>query len=491
MPQTAARLLLPVLALAPGACDRQAGNPAPLKVETPATFPQQPSTIVVPLTAPLSSVAATLDREVPRELYRIDEMRPGCVPEKRVDIGIAKLKVVPRLSCRIVGRVTRGAIRLSGRGDTLAIDMPVNAVIRAEKVGGFAGATATGSAMVHATAKLAVDRSWSPTATVDIRYDWTRPPGIDVLGQRVEFTSKADEKLRPIVAKLERTLPRELAKLRLRQQLDDLWARGFATLSLNKANPPAWMRVTPQRLGFGGYRVIGDRLQMTLAADAITETFVGDRPDPIAPTPLPPPSSTVGPNRLKFFIPVLADYRELEPVVARALKRLAAKGISLPNIGPVDAEFGKVTVYATSDNHLAVGVKAKVSKHGSSAFSTKGEVWLTAVPYNDEGSQVLRARDIRIAGDTDSRTVDLLLMLFGDTGVQETIRAGLTHDFAGDYAKLLADVRREIGNRREGDFVFQVSVDEVRNGRIAVTGQGLFLPVEASGRATIAYQPRG
>jgi len=482
-------LLLP-LAFAPASCSRNAGNPAPPKVETPATFPQQSSTIVVPLTAPLSSVEATLDREVPRELYRIDEVKPDCVPAQRVDLGIAKVKLVPRLSCRIAGRVTRGRISLSGRGDTLLIDMPVSAVIKVEKVAGFAGETVTGAAVAHATAKLSVDRGWSPTATVNIRYDWTRPPGIDVLGQRIEFAGKADEKLRPVVAGLERTLPRELAKLRLRDQLETAWRQGFTTLSLNRDDPPAWMRVTPRRLGFGGYRVTGSRLEMLLAAEAVTETFVGDRPAPPAPSPLPPPSGTVGPRGLRFFIPVLADYRQLEPVIGRALGKLAAKGIVLPNVGPVDAEFGRVTVYATTGNHLAVGVKAKVRKRGSSVFSTKGQVWLTAIPYNEEGSQLVRARDIRLAGQTDSGTVNLLLALFGDTAVQESIRAGLTHDFARDYAKLLADVRREIGSRREGDFAFSVSVDEVRNGRIAVTGQGLFLPVEATGKATIAYRPQ-
>lgn len=483
-------LLLPPLLLAPAACSRNAGNPAPPRVETAATFPQQSSTIVVPLTAPLAAVEATLDREIPRQLYRIDEVKPDCVPAQRVDLGIARLKVVPRLSCRIVGQVVRGRIDLSGSGETLRIAMPVTATIRVEKVAGFAGGTATGTAMVHATAQLGVDQGWTPTATVDLRYDWVRPPGVDVLGQRVEFTAKADEKLRPIVAKLERTLPRELTKLRLRDQLDTAWRQGFTVLSLNKANPPAWMRVTPRRLGFGGYRVSGSRLEMLLAAEAVTETFVGDRPDAPQPSPLPPPSAAIGPRGLKFYIPVLADYRELEPVIQRALRKLAAKGITLPNVGPVDAEFGDVTVYATTGDHLAVGVKAKVRKRGSPGLSTKGEVWLTAIPYNDAGSQLVRARDIRIAGETDSRTVNLLLALFGDTGVQESIRDGLTHDFAGDYAKLLTDVRREIGSRREGDFLFSVSVDEVRNGRIAVTGQGLFLPVEATGRAMIAYRPR-
>ena len=46
---------------------------------------------------------------------------------------------------------------------------------------------------------------------------------------------------------------------------------------------------------------------------------MGDRPaDPVE-TPLPPPAPSVGKQGLNFFIPVLADYAQLEPVVQRVL----------------------------------------------------------------------------------------------------------------------------------------------------------------------------
>lgn len=485
-----ARLFLSVALLPLAACDRQAGNPAPPRVDIAPAFPAGVSTIVVPLSAPLAAVEATLDREIPRELYRIDKQEPRCVPAQRVDIGIAKVKVTGDLSCRIVGQVTRGRIRLSGSGDALVIDLPVHAAISARKVGGVASETATGTASVRAVARLGIAGDWTPTAKVDIRYAWREPPGVDILGQRITFVEQADARLRPIVAKLERTLPRELAKLRLRDQLDAVWRQGFTTLSLNRADPPAWMRVTPRRLGFGGYRITGDRLELSLAAKAVTETFVGDRPADPAPTPLPPPSPAVEPRGLRFFIPVLADYRQLEPVVERALRRLAAKGITLPGLGAVDVRFGKVTIYATTDQHLAVGIPAEVRRIGSSDVETRGRVWLTAIPFNAPGSQLVQARDVRIAGDTDSDVADVLLDLFGDAGVQATIADGLSHDFAKDYAEVLADARRAIGSRQEGDFLLSATIANVRNGRLAVTGRGLFLPVEATGTATIAYRPR-
>ena len=126
----------------------------------------------------------------------------------------------------------------------------------------------------------------------------------------------------------------------------------------------------------------------------------------------------------------------------------------------------------------------------SSLVTTKGEIWLTAIPYNDPGSQVVRVRDLGIAGQTDSNTVNLLFALFRDTAVLANVRQSLVHDFARDYRKVLGAAQNAIAGHREGDFLLKATVSNVDNGRIAVTGQGLFLPIRADGRARIGYQPR-
>lgn len=479
---------LAMLALA--GCQRRTGNPAPPRIETPAQLPDQTSTIVVPVTADLAELERGLDARTPRLLWRIDRHEPRCVPEQRVKILGRKLKVTPALGCRIVGQVVRGRIRLGGSGNLLTITMPVAATISARDVGGILkNQTATGAADVRAAARLSVDRGWTPVAKVAIAYDWTNPPGIDFLGQRISFADKADAKLKGVIAGLERDLPRQLATLRTRERLASVWRQAFTSILLNRDRPPAWMRVTPRRLGFGGYRIAGRRLEMVLAAEALTETFVGNRPPDPVPTALPPPSTDMGREGLRFFVPVLADYAQIEPVVARALVKLAAKGIVLTGIGPVDATFGKVTIYATENGHIAVGVRAKVKARSNAFVATKGEIWLSAIPYNDANSQVLRVRDLRIAGQTDSRAVNLLFALFDDEAVLANIRGSLVHDFAGDYRKVLTAAQAAIAGHREGDFVLAATVAKVDNGPVAVTGQGLFLPVRADGRATIRYSP--
>ena len=472
------------------ACSRTGGNTAPPRVNTPADLPTETSTIVVPVAASLDTLGRAIDAELPHRLWAIDQHIDRCVPAQRVNLGIAKVKVIGDLGCQVIGKVTRGRVRLGGGGDRLLITMPVHAEITASKVGGLISKTATGDAEIHAVARLSMVGDWQPSARVTIDYDWITPPGIDLAGRRITFVDKADERLKPIVANLERTLPRELGKLRLRQQLVQLWRQSFTAINLNRERPPAWMRIAPQRLGFGGYDIRGRTLTATLAAEALTQTYVGDRPPDPTPIPLPPPARQIGARGLRFFIPVVADYRQLEPVILRTLRKLDAKGIVLPRIGRVDASFDQVTVYATAADHLAIGVKVAAKARDASVASAKGTIWLTAIPYNEPGSQRVQARDVQLAADTDSRVANLLVALFADTDVRGSIAAGLSHDFVGDYEKVLRAARKALDDRREGDFLLDVDITDVRNGELKVTGEGLFMPIRAAGTATIRYRPR-
>lgn len=501
-----------LLALAGGAlwwflADRSfvAINNPPPRVTAKAQLPRETSTIVVPLTGDLGLLEAGpgLNRRVPARLWQIDRQEKKCVPGQRITVclahrkngkckfGFQRAKVTPDISCRIVGAVVRGPIRLSGSGEVLDLVMPVRATIQARDVGGIIKQeTATGAANVRARVRLTVTRDWRPAAKVTIAYDWTNPPGIDFLGRRIRFVDKADARLAGLIRQLERELPAELAKIHLRPQLEGLWRQGFTSIELNHEKPPAWMRLMPQRLGFGGYRVRGRTLEMMLAAEAFTETFVGDRPSDPAPLPLPPAAGHIGAQGLHFYIPVLADYAQLEPVVQRALRKRAAKGIVLKDVGPIDAKFGKVTVYASDNGRIAVGIEASADARNTPFRAARGTVWLTGVPYNAPGSQLVRVRDLWISGGTDSRAVNLLVRLFADAEVVATITEALTHDFAKDYERVLAKARKAVTERREGDFVFAAQIGNVTNGQIRVTGEGLFMPVRAEGTATIRYQPK-
>ena len=483
-------LALLVVPLLLAGCHR--GTPAPHRVDTPAPLPQDSSTIVVPVSARLADLEKAINDGLPVALWSIDRLEPACVPAQKVRLFGKAVKVTPDLSCRITGQVTHGRATLSGSGRTLRLTMPVDAAISANSIGGIVRReTATGSATVHADIRLSVRPDWTPVASADIHYGWTATPGVTLFGKRITFVDKADDKLKQVIAKLERDLPRQLGRLDVRGKVAAAWRQGFTSIMLNRDKPPVWLRIAPQRISFNGYRVVGDRLELTAEARALTQTFIGDRPPELPPTPLPPLSRDVGAPALAFQVPVLADYRELEPVLLRALRKLAArKDLVLPRLGAVDVQFGKVTMYATDGGRLAVGVTMDAALRSGLMGRTSGQVWLTGIPFNRPNSEVIEVRDLRATGSTNSHSVNLLLAVVEAPAVLDRIRGSLTQNFARDYAKVLASARSALAERRQGDFVLSANIDAVTHGRVVPTGQGLFLPVAAAGRASIAYQPR-
>ena len=482
-------------------CEKKVEVQPPPRIEAKADLPKQNSTIEAPIAIRMADIQAAVNRAAPKVLWRINQREERCVPSQRIlkgtkvlgvrPFGQRGLKVTPDLGCQIVGRAVRGPIRLTGQGETLLMTMPVSAVVSVRNVGGIIKSeTATGSVNVTANVRMSMRPDWTPTAKIKIRYNWTNPPGIDLLGRRITFVEQADSRLTRVVADLEKALPRELQKLNIRPELNQIWRSGFTTIQLNRENPPAWMRITPQKLGVTGYNAGKSQVTINVAAQLLTETFVGDRPAEPEPTPLPQASAEMKQLGFVFHTPVIADYAQLEPVVLRALQKRAAKGITLKKVGAVDATFDKVTVYATENGRVAVGADLTAQLQGRPKTKTRAVVWLTGELFNAPDSSVLSVRNLAITHDTSSKAVNLAIRLFTDPSVVDTIEAALVEDFAKDTDHVITAARDAIRERREGDVTVSASIDEVHSGRIAATGEGLVLPVRATGSATIRYQPR-
>jgi hypothetical protein len=483
-------------ALLLGGCGSGAEADAPPKATSVPQFEPRNSTLVVPIDLSLDDLQAALERKAPRRLWSIDRRNEKCISGQRVRAFGANIKVTPDIDCRIVGEVTRGRITLSGSGERLTIALPVNATVAARDVGGILkGETATASGVVRADVSFALDRNWNATAKVDISYDWQEPPGIEFVGQRIEFAKKADAALAKVIDGLERNLQEEVARARIRPALDDAWREGFTVIELSKRNPPAWLRITPSGMGLAGYNVNGRKLTLTVGLLAKTETFVGDRPDKPTPIALPAQIAVARGTGLSFFMPVFADYAELEPPLLKALRKLAAKGIRIDGVGSINAKFDKVTVYATGNNRLAIGIDAEVEpigeRTGMSWGKSKGRVWLTGVPVSQANSRLVRVTDLQIHGNTDGMATNLLLLLVSTDAVREQIASSITEDFSKDYDKVLGKAERAIASKQVGRFRLSATIDSVTHEAVQVTGAGLFTPAVVAGRGQVSIGPRG
>lgn len=471
-------------------CDRQTEVATPPRASDKAPSPTQKSLIAVPINGNTAALKQALERAVPRTLWTINQREQACVKPQRVKVFGKKVKVTPPIACTIVGRVTRGTLRLRGEGNEFVIDMPLNARISAQDVGGvLKGETATGAAMAHARVRIDLTPDWRTQGKARITYGWTRAPGIDFLGRRITFTDQADAKLKPVVAGLEREVNREIAKIDIRKQAADIWRQAFTSLELNHENPPVWMRVTPQRILYGGYRLDGQRINLNLGLEAVTETFVSGRPPDPAPTPLPRLVHETPKPHLDVRVPVIADYAQLQPVVDHALAKRATRPFVLPKVGPMMVSFGKSTIYGTTGGRIAVGVDVEAKLEIRSGKPTRGRIWMTATPVNRPGSAEVHFTDLVINGDTDGVGGDLLILLGRSEGFAPLIAEALTQNFTRDLGELQGKIERAVDQRREGAFVIRTHVDRFETGEIKAYGNGLYLPVRMVGRASVDYRP--
>jgi hypothetical protein len=376
--------------------------------------------------------------------------------------------------------------------------MPIEASVTASDIGGVIKQT-TGTAQATVTARVrpTIQRDWRITGDVAISYDWKQPPAVSVLGREITFADEADERLKAVVRTLERTLEREIARLNVRQQIEPLWERSFAVLSLNQENPPVWLRVTPRSLGFDGYTASRNALSLKVRLNAQTEIFVGEQPEqnpPIAlPAIQPATASEDGSSQnagLNLTLPVVAQYAELEPVLLRALNKRAERPFLLPQLGERSIKIKSVTAYGTDGDRVAVGVELEAWKPGERGDPTSGTVWLTALPQNDPDSRIVQFTQPEYQAETSRFTTNVFLEIAKTQEFSDVIEGALTQNFEGDYNDLLGKVQNALDQQRLGSFVVNTRLDTVSTGAIKAYGEGLHLPVSASGKAQIRYAPR-
>ncbi len=476
-----------------GACSRDAGNPAPPRVDTPLPVPTLTSTIAVPVTASLDDLQAAINRDMPETLWSIDERVAKCIAGARVTVkflGVEDAKVTPDIPCHVTGSAVRGPVTLGGRGDVLTVSMPVTASVTARDAGQkLIKETATAKALVTARVRLGLTTDWRPSAEVDLDYEWLREPGLDILGQRLKLTGKADPKLGEVITRLEADIPRQFARIHTRETLVENWAQAFTTIELNRRNPAVWLRLAPEAVHVDPWRIEGRNVVLPLSVRATAETFVGRRPEDPTPMPLPAPSAAMGGEGVLLHLPVVADYDALEPVLAKALAKLSRKGIKVADYGRVDVKFGKVEIYPTTRGRVAVGLDI-IAKSPRQLIEARGTLWLAGTPYNAPGSQRVAVKDLEVASRTDSTGFDLLVAISEEPLVKASIADALTQDFSKDLAKLMAKIEPKLAALPIGRaFTLSATITDFRNGQVSALGQGLFMPVDAQATASLSYHP--
>jgi hypothetical protein len=454
--------------------------PAPARLVTPVTLPDQPSTVRMPISVPLADLRREIEGAVPRTLLVIDEPPRVCIKTKS--------KLLPDLTCRLRGQVTRGAIGLKGAGEVITLTIPVSATVRAENIGKLIKReTATGAVVVTTRLRLGLRPDWVPTAKVDANYRWTNPIGIDFLGQRITFQSKVDPKLHEILNQLERQLPGKLARAGVRDKAASIWAKGFRSERI-KSEPLIWARFTPQAIGFSGYRVAGNDLVVGLSARLKSETIFGERPADPPVTPLPRLQGPLAEQGINMHVPVFVPYSILEAAATDALVKPGKRRLKLKNGHSADVTVRKVTIYGAAGGKVAVGLDLMIDAIGG-LVSPSGTLWFVATPNLDIPGRVLSVRDLTVVGRTDSQIFNALVSAVNDTDLHDQMIAAIRYDFAKDYQSGLTKADAWLKEQPFEGFVFKgkLAGAAIRDARVAP--DGVLISADAKADGGLAWNP--
>ena len=460
--------------------------PVPERVNTPVDYTIEESVVVARISVPTKQLSNGLSRDVPRTLLEIDERVEECVPSEKVKVLGVKLFNTPTLGCNLVGEITRGNIAISGNGPVVIAKMPLAARIEVRDVGDvIKRETATAEALVTLRARLGVDEDWVLQPDLDIDYVWTKEPGLKFLGQHISLRKIADKKVSQMLPEVEAMLERKVREVNVRKEAEAAWQEAFATVSVNRKNPPVWINIEPRIVGADALEITQGEIGIDVMFGGELSLFVGDKPE--APVAIPLGKNLGAPEVQTFNIkvPVMADFEQLEPVVLRALRKLAKKGLEIDGVAGLDADFQDVTIYGAAEGKLAVGIKASVTpvaaKSRNRWSASSGTVWLTATPVTLPDSEVVEFADLSVYGDTDTLLGDALVVVLSDPQVTGLIQAELVQDFRKDYDRIIQKALKGLGDLKVGRLDFSFDVADIEHGSVQVTGEGLFMPVSAQG----------
>ena len=430
--------------------------------------------------------------EAPADLTRVDDEIAKLLPADVAQIS----RRLPRALCvttngkqtcqdvRLAGRIQRdGQGQLVGTSRGLELQVPLRYELVAQPMGPGAYTAINGKLSVTASFAMGLDEHWLATLKLDPAFKWQDGDKIKVLTTETSVQADVEQSLTQHLQKLPPATLAGLAPADLRQQVDLVWRYLHYPIALSQ-DQQIWLRGTPLGLHFAGLTSHDGVTQARMAITARLQTFVGERPAPLPPSPVAAPGS--GPDAAGGGILLPAD------VPYSALAAEAAR--HLPAI-PVRTVNGETSAHAPAVKSLsfyAAGKRLGVTVHfaalpGGSWFSGHAVAYFIATPQVKPGSTQLSLdqTELFVLGGKAS-SLQKEMPYLSDTRFADNIGASMALDI-GDRLAAARELVRHQGSlplAPQGLKIFLKPV-EARVARISPGIDSLRLEVEVQGEFTV------
>jgi len=460
-----------LLCAALAACGFEAPQPA----RTPA--PPAPP-------APLSTLAATLvipTDEIAQQLNEKTESHIAEIRNQPVDCAIAK--------CLLnLEAVRTGPITVAAADNTLTLTVPLSVTAVMPVKASFFKTTANGSAAGVATA----------TTSLSLGPDWrirSTTTGVVTLSEgelkvgplKMSIADLWNRNAQRLSAPLFRSLDRQVAsKVRIRPQIERLWARVTKLLRVGKS-PPSWLVLAPERIRVAEPQMRNNAVTVGLGVDVRGRVVVLDHsPEPAQTPPLPPLAPLSAPsNRFSFVVPVMLPFDEAAQL---AMKRLADKPVK---IGGMTVAFKSLSILP-SGHDVIVATRFCVQQGWDPFgwFDSCGEGYLRGVPQFDAAAQTIRIANVHYDIGTEDILLSALRALAG-AELGKALETRLVFRVGAEMAKLDDEVRTALAKPQGRGIRIWGNVESFGTPSLIWTSEGFLATFPAEGTISVDLNLKG
>jgi hypothetical protein len=414
----------------------------------------------------LPALATAIERDIPRRLATIDE-RINCVHRRVLVFRV-------NANCDISGYIERtGPVSLYGRGDRVIGAVPIYGTVSGQGANRFTArirGDTEARATVEAEARPQLRRDWSLDLNFSDGFHWSEPPYLHVLGRDIALAQYAEPRIRTQMTRIRSRAEAAARRLDLRGKAASAWRQGFEPIKLADT-PEVWLQWTPQSAAFAGVRANARVLSGALELSGSAETLVGQVPQALTPTALPPLGSDVNaPGTFDVILPLSIGYDIMRDKMMQVIDA-APKG---------DKTIREVQIYPSSGK-LVVGLRIARS---TDADPAAGEwVYLWATPAVDDDKQTVGLSDLAADGTVEN---DIGAML-GDDQLLGQLREKAAASYAAAYKNLLETANQRLTRPLKDGFRMEGQLTSAKLDKIMLLPDRLSLALHASGELKILY----
>ncbi len=227
-------------------------------------FPKIKSSIVMPVTVPLSEISNLVNSSVKDLIYEDDSYTDNGNDQ-------FKVKVWKTRAIRLVG---------DANGNVL-IEVPLK--VWAEKgigaLGVYTYQNTTFEAVMYFKTAVGFQNNWTITTTTQpMGYKWVKKPVLDYGKIKIPITSLVESSLKDQQAKFCKIIDQQMASQLNFQQYAVLAWNAFAQPFSISEEYNTWLKVTPITVNITSLKFSGNQIDTNIGIDVFSETFTGSKP---------------------------------------------------------------------------------------------------------------------------------------------------------------------------------------------------------------------